>query len=180
MSKKNSAHVVNIADVDEIRYLKGRHWGGYYRQLTPALDRLGGRLGVSINRVPQGRSMCPFHAHYLEDEVFYVLSGRGVLRYGDTLREIGPGDCVACPAGTGVAHQLANPFEQDFVYLGIGANDPDEVCVYPDSGKVMVRSLKAVGFLKKADYLAGESVPPRIFEKSKVAGGAGRKKRRKA
>ena len=96
--------------------------------------------------------------------MFYVLSGRGVLRYGDSLREVGPGDCVTCPAGSGVAHQLANPFEQDFVYLGIGPNDPDEVCVYPDSGKVSVRSLKSVGFLKKADYYAGELAAPRILK----------------
>jgi uncharacterized cupin superfamily protein len=166
---KTFAHVVNIADVEEIRHLKGRHWGGYYRPLTPALDRLGGRLGVGINRVPPGRSMCPFHSHRREDEVFYVLSGRGLLRYGDAVREIGPGDCVACPAGSGIAHQLANPFEQDFVYLGIGPNDPDEVCVYPDSEKIMVRSLRTVGYLKKADYYAGEPAEPRILGMAKAS-----------
>jgi uncharacterized cupin superfamily protein len=160
---KAAPHVVNIAEVDEIRYLKGKHWGGYYRPLTPALDRLGGRLGVSINRVPPGRSMCPFHSHQREDEVFYVLSGRGLLRYGDAVREIGAGDCVSCPAGSGNAHQLGNPFGEDLVYLGIGPNDPHEVCLYPDSGKVMVRSLKTVGILKKADYYAGEAAEPKIL-----------------
>jgi uncharacterized cupin superfamily protein len=160
---KRVAHVVNIADVDEVRHLKGKHWGGYYRPLTPALDRLGGRLGVSINRVPPGRSMCPFHSHRREDEVFYVLSGRGLLRYGSSVRRIGAGDCVSCPAGTGIAHQLANPFDEDFLYLGIGPNDPDEVCVYPDSGKVMVRALKTLGLLKKTDYYAGESAEPKIL-----------------
>jgi uncharacterized cupin superfamily protein len=62
--------------------------------------------------LPPGRSGCPFHTHQREDEVFYVLSGRGVLRYGETIDDIGAGDCIACPAGTGIAHQLANPFDE--------------------------------------------------------------------
>jgi uncharacterized cupin superfamily protein len=35
----------------------------------------GGRLGVNHSRLPPGRSMCPFHYHQREDEVFFVLSG---------------------------------------------------------------------------------------------------------
>ena len=93
-----------------------------------------------------------------------MLSGRGILRYGDELYEIGPGDCISCPADSGKAHQLANPYEEDLVYLGIGHNDPHEVCVYPDSGKVLVRGLKTVGFLREAPYQEGEPDLPRIFE----------------
>jgi uncharacterized cupin superfamily protein len=104
--------------------------------------------------------------------VFYVLSGRGMFRYGETLREIRPGDCIACPAGTGIAHQFANPFAEDLVFLGIGPNDPDEVCIYPDSGKVMVRSLHRVGYLEDVDYLEGEPAPLRIFDLIEKLGAA--------
>lgn len=148
--------VMNIDSVQEVEHSDGQHWGGAYKPLTPALDAHAGRLGVNLSRVPPGRSACPFHAHAREDEVFFVLSGRGVFRYGDTLQEIRPGDCIACPAGTGIAHQLANPFDEDLVYLAIGPNDPHEVCTYPDSGKVMVRSLKTVGYLHQAEYMHGE------------------------
>jgi uncharacterized cupin superfamily protein len=96
--------------------------------------------------------------------VFYVLSGRGVFRYGDELQEIGPGDCLSCPAGTGVAHQIANPFEEDLVFLAIGPNDPHEVCTYPDSGKVMVRALHQVGHLRQAPYMEGEPDMPKILD----------------
>ena len=119
---------------------------------------------MNVNRVPKGRTVCPFHTHAREDEVFFVLSGRGVLRYGEDLVQLRAGDCVSCPAGTGIAHQMANPYDEDLVYLGIGANDPHEVCTYPDSGKVMVRALKTVGWLKADDYMAGEPEVPRIFE----------------
>ena len=93
-----------------------------------------------------------------------MLSGRGVLRYGDDIQEIGPGDCISCPAGTQVAHQIANPFEEDLIYLAIGPNDPNEVCVYPDTGKVLVRSLSRIGFLEEADYMDSELDEPKIFE----------------
>lgn len=139
-------------------------WRSTWRVLTPHMRAAGGSLGMVQNTLPPGSVGCPFHWHAREDEVFYVLSGRGVLRYGDTLREIGPGDCVSCPAGTRVAHQIANPFDQDLVYLAVGPRDPHEVCGYPDNGKVMVRSLGTVGRLDARDYMDGEPDPPRIFE----------------
>lgn len=155
--------VVNVADVTEIGQPDAPHWGAPYKPLTPALDARKGRLGANVTRVEKGRTACPFHAHQREDEIFFVLSGRGVLRYGDTLTPLRAGDCVACPAGTGVAHQIANPYDEDLVYLAVGLNDPDEVCVYPDSGKVMVRSLKRVGWLEPVDYMKGEPETPKIL-----------------
>jgi uncharacterized cupin superfamily protein len=157
-------HIVNVGDVTEDTHADGDHWGGSYKPLTPLLDAGRGRLGANLTRVPPGRTACPFHTHQREDEVFFVLSGRGVLRYGDAMDEIGPGDCISCPAGTGTAHQIANPFDEDLVYLAIGLNDPHEVCTYPDNGKVLVRSLKTIGFLHKADYMDGEPERPRIFD----------------
>src|SRR5262245_2494507 len=114
-------YVVNIDDVEEVDYTRNERWGGFDKPLTPSMRPKGGRLGVNLSRVPQGRSMCPFHYHEHEDEdeVFLVMSGRGLLRYGDEIRIIRKGDCVSCPAGTKVAHQIANPFEEDLVYLAI-------------------------------------------------------------
>lgn len=160
-------HVINVDEVPEIEHLSGEHWGGAYKPLTPSMKPKGGRLGVNQSRLPPGRATCPFHYHQLEDEAFFILSGRGVLRYGDDVRELRPGDCISCPAGTKTAHQIANPFDEDLVYLGIGVNDPNEVCVYPDTGKVMVRALQRVGFLENVDYMEGEAARPRIFDLAK-------------
>ena len=92
-----------------------------------------------------------------------MLSGRGVLRYGDELFDVGPEDCISCAAGNGMAHQIANPYDEDLVYLAIGPNDPDEVCVYPDSDKVLVRSLKKIGVLEPTAYTHGEGDISPIF-----------------
>lgn len=144
-------------------------WACTGRVLTPALDALKNRtararLGMNVTYLPAGHASCPFHSHALEDEVFYVLSGRGVLRYGDTVQELRAGDCISCPAGTGIAHQLANPFDTELVYLSVGLHEPNEICTYPDSGKVMVRSLQAVGVLRQTPYGEGEETPWRVFE----------------
>lgn len=155
--------VVNARDVIEEGSDDHPVWGARWKVLTPSMRPRGGSLGVVENRLGPGMVGCPFHWHAREDEVFYVLSGRGVLRYGDTLQEIGPGDCVACPAGTRVAHQICNPFDEELVYLAIGPYDPHEVCGYPDTGKVMVRTARQVGFFEPAAYMDGEPDPPAVL-----------------
>ncbi len=155
--------VANIDEVPETERFMGEHWGAAFKPMTGSMRELGGKLGVNCMRVPPGRSTCPFHSHQREDEAFFVLAGRGVLRYGEEMRELRSGDCISCPGGTGIAHQIANPFDEDLVYLAIGVNDPDEVCVYPDNGKVMVRSLQKIGWLENRDYLEGEPEAPHIF-----------------
>lgn len=156
----------NVVNVDQVQPETSDHprYTGSWKVLTPAMRQLGGTLGMVENRLPPGNSACPFHWHMHEDEIFYVLSGRGVLRYGQELVPLRPGDCVSCPAGTRIAHQIANTGEEDLVYLAIGPRHPHEVCGYPDSGKVMVRGLQTVGYLQGTDYMEGEPEDPRIFE----------------
>ena len=166
--------VVNIDSIEAVERLLGEHWGAQVKPLTPSMRPRGGSLGVNLMKIPPGRTASPFHSHQREDEAFFVLEGRGVLRYGHEIIPIRAGDCISCPAGTGVAHQIANPYdEEDLVYLAIGTHDRDEVCVYPDSGKVLVRSLEALGRLEKADYFEGEPRPPKIFELAMGEAGAG-------
>ncbi|MHB1303681.1 MAG: cupin domain-containing protein [Acidiphilium sp.] len=159
-------HIVNIDTAPELSDAEeepwAARWGAPYKVLTSGMERRG-HLGINVTRLPPGRVSCPFHTHQLDDEAFLVLSGRGVLRYGETLTAVGPGDCVTCPAGTGIAHQFANPFDADFVYLGIGRNDPNEVCTYPDSGKVFVRALDRVGRFEATEYMEGEAAEPHIL-----------------
>ena len=54
---------------------------------------------------PRG-GMTGLHAHDQGDELFYVVSGRGTARLGDTTDVIGPGDVIFVPQGH--AHQIRN------------------------------------------------------------------------
>ena len=162
MSHEEVCNIVNVEDVKEEAVEAPAGWISFYKLLTPSLPRTG-RLGMNLSRVPPGQSACPFHTHQIEDEIFFVLSGRGVFRYGERVREIRAGDTLSCPAATGIGHQIANPFEEDLVYLAVGMNDPHEVCTYPDSGQVMVRSLRQNGFLNPAEYFDGQPSPSLIM-----------------
>lgn len=138
-------------------------WGCAWKVLTPHMRSNGGSLGVVHNTLKPGMVGCPFHWHTKEDEAFFVLSGKGILRYGDEVRELRRGDCVSCPAGTKVAHQIGNPFGEDLVYLAIGHHDPHEICGYPDTGKLFIRATKDIGKIQSMSYLEEEPVPPRIL-----------------
>lgn len=54
-----------------------------------------------------------------------------------------PGDFVSFPAGRKVGHSFMNNGAGPCSYLMIGEQNPNEVCVYPDSNKMMVRALRS-------------------------------------
>ncbi len=56
------------------------------------------RLGLGTQRLPAGRGI-PLHIHDGEDEVLYVVSGRGVGVVGRVEREVVPGSLLYVPQG---------------------------------------------------------------------------------
>ena len=94
-------------------------------------------LGYSYDIVPPGKRSCPFHSHRAEEEMFFVIRGEGLLRYGSETRRIRAGDVICCPTGgPETAHQIVNDSDADLAYLSISTRMPAEVCEYPDSKKV--------------------------------------------
>ena len=93
-------------------------------------------LGYSYDVVPPGKRSCPFHNHLAEEEMFFVVKGTGLLRYGDETRKLRAGDVICCPTGgPETAHQIINDSDADLTYLSISTMSPAEVCEYPDSKK---------------------------------------------
>lgn len=101
-------------------------------------------LGYSVCHLDPGKRSCPFHFHHTEEEMFYILKGTGLVRQGkqgeaEEELAIGPGDVLAYPPGTGIAHQFINNTDQPLVYLAVSNRIPSDVCEYPDSNKILVR-----------------------------------------
>lgn len=115
---------------------------------TVPLGAHGGatEIGFNLVELPPGKQGVPFHYHLREEEHFYVLSGRCVLRSGEERHVMESGDYVCFPAGTGVGHATLNPFAEPCRMLVVGTPraHPLEVCVFPDSGKARIRALKAI------------------------------------
>ena len=76
LSEPTFEPVTNVADAED-HHGEEAPWGATWKCLTPHMRGAGGSLGVSYNTLGPGRIGGLFHWHLREDEVFYVLSGRG-------------------------------------------------------------------------------------------------------
>lgn len=99
------------------------------------------KLGYNLTVLPPGKVQCPFHNHHGEEEMFLILEGEGELRFGDQRYPLRKHDVIACPTGgPEVAHQIINTGSETMRYLALSNLVDVEVCEYPDSGKISVRS----------------------------------------
>ena len=135
MTRQIDQRVVNLDELQLEAFEKGRD----YASRSVRIGRLLGAkdLGYSYDVVPPGKRSCPFHSHRAEEEMFFVVKGRGKLRYGAESRPIRAGDVICCPTGgPDTAHQIVNDSDEELAYLSVSTMMPAEVCEYPDSGKV--------------------------------------------
>jgi uncharacterized cupin superfamily protein len=117
---------------------------------------------VALIRIPKGKSLCPYHAHAAESELYLVVSGRGNVRDKDGITDVEPGDAFLFQPGE--AHQLTNSGDGDFVYYVIADNPRSggvtgDSCYYPDSGKWAVTREGSDELIVKGietDYFDGE------------------------
>lgn len=122
------------------------------------LGRSAGARATGLNhvRLPARGTGAPAHCHSLEEELFVVLEGGGVLelwQQGEPEEhELARGDVIARPAGSGVAHAL-RAGEQGLTYLAYGTREPGDMCFYPQSGRVSLRGLGVSLRSPEIDYL---------------------------
>ena len=121
-------------------------------------SRIGARLlGYNVTAVPPGKRAFPLHNHHANEEMFFVLEGRGELRVGEARYPLRPGDFVANPpGGPEHAHQIINTGESELKYLAVSTMIYPEVVEYPDSGKLacMSRQSRADGTLRVLRHVA--------------------------
>lgn len=138
---------VNLKDVEEQekRSPKGK-FHRVMKNISVALGREPESLDLAkrhpfdlgLVRIPKGKSLCPYHSHSAESELYLVVSGKGSIRDKNGSTIVTTGDAFFFQPGE--AHQLSNADDEDFVYYVIadnprsGGKDGDS-CYYPDSGK---------------------------------------------
>jgi uncharacterized cupin superfamily protein len=102
------------------------------------------QFGVNLITLAPGTASSMRHWHEAEDEFVMVTEGICTMITNDGPQDIGPGDCVAFPAGTPDAHHFVNRTAEPACFLVVGSKARVEVAHYPDQGlKVEIKDGKA-------------------------------------
>jgi|TARA_B100001750_G_C15063717_1_gene377629 uncharacterized cupin superfamily protein len=130
--------LINVEDITEF---KGHEHGTFKAQYADVGGKIGAhQLGYNITIIPPGKKSYPFHNHHVSEEMFLILEGTGLLRFGENKYPLKKNDIVACPTGDrSVAHQIINDGNTDLKYLALGTKKPYDICEYPDSDKILSR-----------------------------------------
>lgn len=157
MSEAKPRGPIAIESVPWTEWRQGVRFGSRYRVLSDT-KKDGRKIGVSYEELAPGKQSVPFHYHLVEEEHIVALEGEATLRLGDERYTLKAGDYVGFPAGQRAGHCLINESDKPFRFIMIGDRSPNEVCVYPDSGKVMIDAFDRliVRQGESLDYFDGE------------------------
>jgi uncharacterized cupin superfamily protein len=150
-SAERARNVVALADVPPV-------FDGRVRRVGQAAGAVTSGLNHAVLRA--GQEGPPAHCHSVEEEMFVLLEGEGVLELwgrGEESPEEHPlrgGDVISRPAGTGIAHAI-RPGGQGITYLAYGTREPSDMCFYPQSGRVSLRGLGIALHSPEIEYLPG-------------------------
>jgi uncharacterized cupin superfamily protein len=142
--------IVNVRDVEPVETARPRIHRTR-RNLGKALGSV--TTGLQHVEVVAGKLSSPPHCHSLEEEIFVMLEGDGVLHLGDEEIPVRAGHIVSRPPGTGVAHTFRGG-DEGLTYLAYGTREPGDLCFYPASNKIAVAG--AVFRVEPLDYWDGE------------------------
>jgi len=136
---------VNIDDIPWVPYSspKGKTRGSF-KELSVALGAkknanqfIGGHpFDMTIEKIGPGATLCPYHSHAAQYELFYIIAGNGTVRSGDENHSVTAGDVIMHPPGD--AHQIINTGKMDLTYIIIADNPQLDVVRFPDSNKIGV------------------------------------------
>ena len=73
------------------------------------------------------------HAHSLQDEFIFIVSGTPTLVTDEGRTLLSPGMCAGFKAGSGNAHQLRNESSEPVVVLEVGDRTDGDTATYPEA-----------------------------------------------
>lgn len=144
--------IVALADVPASTQQRGPVHRTRRDVATAAGSVLSGLQHVQV--APGGRSSTR-HCHALEDEIFVVLEGEGVVLLGDERHGVRRGSVVARPRASGVAHAF-EAGDGGLTLLAYGTREPADTCWYPDSRKLYFGGVEVIVRVEPLDYWDGE------------------------
>ena len=144
--------VVHVDAVEPIRVQRGR-----VARTRRRVSRAAGSVTTGLQHVvvEPGAESGTQHCHSVEEEIFVILAGDGVLVLDDEETPVKRGHVVSRPPSTGVSHMF-RAGDEGLTYLAYGTRDPADICYYPRSNKIAFRGVGVIARLEKLDYWDGE------------------------
>lgn len=128
--------ILNLKDLSFTRQTHGENFDAEFATVANELN--ANKLGYRVTRVPPGKRAWPLHAHYVNEEMFFILSGSGTVRFGEDTFPVSEGDFISAPPMPEEPHQIINDSDATLIYLCVSTMLEPEVVSYPDSEKLGV------------------------------------------
>jgi uncharacterized cupin superfamily protein len=98
-----------------------------------------GACRVNFIEVEPGNFAFGYHYHEMSEEVFYIISGVGVVRTPKGDVTVKAGDVITFPTGAEGAHVIRNGSDTEkLVYIDFDTVHSPEIVHFPDSKQIMV------------------------------------------
>ena len=133
--RENKIHHTNEAAVERSEFKHGDKLHHLRKDFTAGLKT--SKLIASQYEIPPGKASWPYHYHFANEEMFYILEGEGEMRTKDGVVPVKAGDFFRFPVGEEGAHQLINTSgDKNLKYLDFGTTIEPDLVIQPDSQKI--------------------------------------------
>ena len=140
---------MNRVNVDKLGFLHDAYASPYYARggdpapFTAGTAEVSRELGArklfcAVAELRCGQHYHPYHWHTAQEELFFVISGTPSIRVPHGTFTLRSGDVMAFPTGASGAHRLFNDADKVARVLLVANHDPNDMCYYPDTRKVML------------------------------------------
>lgn len=144
---------MKLLTVKNYKSIEGQQMGEGGNQFTvkPVISRDEvGKCSVNFVELEPGNYAYGYHYHEANEEVFYIISGTGIMRTPQGEINVKAGDAITFPAGPDGAHVIRNGSETEkLVYIDFGAVTVPEIVHLPDFDKIMVFGQTGMGIYDK-------------------------------
>ncbi len=136
----------NISNVDTIakEYV---HDPEFQSKLKTILigDAIGSeKLYINMDYVKPGAESVKYHSHSKQEEFFFIINGKGILRIDGREKPIVSGDVISIPSGKNIAHQFINNSSEILQILDVGTREKDDIITYPDDNVMYIKDKELI------------------------------------
>lgn len=133
-----------------------------YKPIVAPQSSSASQCHIAVVEILPGKRSFDYHYHETDEEVFYIISGQGMLRTPQGELSVKQGDCILLPPGPKNAHSIRNTsMEEKLVYIDFDTHNLPEITHFPDNGTVSVQGVYSSMSYKED---TGTAIQPRLMK----------------